>query len=256
MDILRIKSYWDAYIYNEQENETVDVEFLRSVIGSAPKRILEIACGAGRILVPLVKDGHDVTGFDYSEEMLSLVSDKLQGQKATYYQADAVTADWGSDFDVVVEAGNLMINIISDDDCAKTQQLFLSKAAGALKPGGHLYLDFNFSINPARLYNYDRERVVFKGYDDHGVHGVYSILSSVFHPETQMLSSEIETELTLSNGEKHTIRGTTTKHIPTLDQVHSWLHEAGFAIEQEYGDYQGNQISENTCRCVIFARKE
>ena len=256
MDIYKIKCYWDAYIYNEQETESDDVEFLRSVIGLTPKRILEVACGTGRILVPLVKDGHDVTGFDCSKEMLLFLSEKLQDLNGKFYQADAVTADWGKDFDVIVEAGNLLLNIISKDNCINVQKLFFAKAVGALKPKGYLYLDFNLSRNPEKFFCNNCKRVVFEGYDDHGVHGVYTILSSWFHKETQLLHVENETVLTLPTGEKYCIRGTRCKHIPTLEQIHAWLDEVGFAVEEEYGDYNMNPISEKTCRCVILARKK
>jgi len=35
------------------------IEFLLSVVGPTPKRILEVCCGSGRILVPLANAGHD-----------------------------------------------------------------------------------------------------------------------------------------------------------------------------------------------------
>ena len=40
--------------------------------------ILEIGCGTGRVLLPLLQSGHVVTGVDISEEMLRLAQDKLQ----------------------------------------------------------------------------------------------------------------------------------------------------------------------------------
>ncbi len=45
------------------------------------------------------------------------------------------------------------------------------------------------------------------------------------------------------------------KHFATLEQIHKWLDESGFVIEQECGDYQGNPISETTSRAVIWAKK-
>lgn len=45
------------------------------------------------------------------------------------------------------------------------------------------------------------------------------------------------------------------KHFAALEQIHQWLDEAGFVIEQECGDYQGHPISEMTDRVIIWARK-
>lgn len=255
MDINKIKSHWDAFIYNEQETETCDVNFLRSVIGNNPKKILEIACGSGRILAPLANDGHYVTGLDCNEDMLSYIQPKLKLNNADFYKSDAVADDWGKDYDVVIEAANLMINIISSGDYANSQRLLIHKAKKALKHNGHLYLDFNLFMHPEHFFDFNSEREIFNGVDDCGVHGRYSIMSSRYFPETRIVRSEIRTIITLPDGEQHTINDVTLKHIPTLEQVHSWLDEAGFIIEQEYGDYEKNPISENTCRCIIYARK-
>ncbi|MCL2519206.1 MAG: class I SAM-dependent methyltransferase, partial [Oscillospiraceae bacterium] len=59
-----IISKWVADMYDQKVTETNDVEFLLSVIGQESKKILEVCCGSGRILVPLARAGHDVTGFD------------------------------------------------------------------------------------------------------------------------------------------------------------------------------------------------
>ncbi len=255
MDIRKIKSHWDAFIYNKQETETCDVDFLRSVIGNKPKKILEIACGSGRILAPLANDGHYVTGLDCNEDMMSYIQPKLKSDNTDFYKADAVTDDWGEGYDVVIEAANLMINIISDGDYANAQRLLIHKAGKALKHGGYLYLDFNLLMHPEHFFDCSSEREIFNGTDDRGVHGRYLIVSSTYSRKTKMVRSEIRTIITLPNGEEHTIDGVTVKHIPTLEQVHLWLDEAGFIIEQEYGDYEKNPISENTCRCIIYARK-
>lgn len=47
-------SYFDRYEFEKNSN------------------ILDLACGSGRFAVEIAKKGYDVTGFDLSEEMLSL----------------------------------------------------------------------------------------------------------------------------------------------------------------------------------------
>ena len=255
MNISKIESYWDAYIYDKQENYTEDVDFLRDLIGKEPKKILEVACGAGRILAPLARDGHMVTGFDRDENMLSFIEEKLGDRQAEYYQADALNHDWGNGYDLVVEAANLMINIIAEGDYESAQSLFIRKAADALGQGGCLYLDFNYFIRPEDVYNSDSPRVIFEGFDDHGVYGRYSILSDTYSPATRMLHTETLKEFTLPDGSTHTVRGVSLKHIPTLEQVHGWLEATGLTTKQEFGDYQGGPITESTGRCIILARK-
>ncbi|MDF2684903.1 MAG: Methyltransferase type 12, partial [Clostridia bacterium] len=46
-----------------------------------------------------------------------------------------------------------------------------------------------------------------------------------------------------------------SKYFPKYNQVKDWLNKAGFIIEQEYGDYNKNPISETTSRAIVYARK-
>lgn len=256
MDINKIKNHWYASIYDQQENQTCDVDLMLSILGDKPKNILEVCCGSGRILVPLAKAGHNVVGFDMDEDMMSMIPEKIRGlQNIQFYKADAIASDWGHDYDTVVLAGNIMINIISDMDYSKAQQLFIQKAAGALKMGGYIYLDFDLLAHPEHFFNSTSERVHFDGTDDTGVYGRYIGCGGSYDIETQMTRGKSRTEITLPNGETHVFEKKSEKHIPTLQNVHDWLVNNEFAIEQEYGDYAKNAISETTHRAIIYARK-
>ena len=116
-----IAKHWYASIYEQYENHTNDVEFLLNVLkeqaDNKPQNILEVACGGGRICIPLAQAGHTVTGFDADEHMLLRCYRRMQGLKnICCYAADATMSDWGTGFDVVVMAGNILINIESEMD--------------------------------------------------------------------------------------------------------------------------------------------
>lgn len=256
MNINQIKNHWYAYIYDQQENQTYDVELMLEIFGKEPKKILEVCCGGGRILVPLAKAGHEACGIDMDEDMMSMIPAKTAGMKnIRYRKADALTDDWGKDYDIIVQAGNIMINIETAGDYKQAQQTFIRKAAEALKHCGYLYLDFDLSAYPERVFNSTGERVHFEGYDDTGVYGKYIGCGGTFDSITQMTDGKSRTELTLPNGETHIFEKKSAKHIPTLSQVHEWLDNLGFVIEQEYGDYERNSIGETTHRAIIYAKK-
>src|SRR5919201_5521501 len=42
-------------------------------------RVLEVACGTGRVVVPLARAGHTVVGIDASQAMLGITRQKLAG---------------------------------------------------------------------------------------------------------------------------------------------------------------------------------
>ena len=62
-------------------------------------------------------------------------------------------------------------------------------------------------------------------------------------------------EMTLADGSSLVQEIPTKKHFATLPQVREWLKHYRFVIESEWGDYQGNPISENTSREIIWAKK-
>ncbi len=72
-----IISKWNSEMYDCNETETDDVEYALSIIGAEPRRILEIACGSGRFLVPMAEAGHNVSGLDFDEHMLNRISAKI-----------------------------------------------------------------------------------------------------------------------------------------------------------------------------------
>lgn len=55
-----------------------DVPFFRLLVDSHPGSVLDLGCGTGRTLVPLVEDGIDVVGLDSSRSMLDICRGKLE----------------------------------------------------------------------------------------------------------------------------------------------------------------------------------
>ena len=55
-----------------------DQAFFESRLRANGGRALEVACGSGRLLLPLVRDGHDVEGLDTSRDMLERLRAKAR----------------------------------------------------------------------------------------------------------------------------------------------------------------------------------
>ncbi|MEA4822511.1 MAG: class I SAM-dependent methyltransferase [Clostridiaceae bacterium] len=252
-----IISKWIADMYDHDLTDISDVEFALSVIGKKPKRILEIACGSGRILVPLAKAEHIVTGLDFDECMLSKISAKINGMKnITWRKSDVINDDWGIGYDVVMLAANFLFNIISDMDYDKAQALVIQKSADALVSGGHIYIDYGYTLHPETWFGNSTEHVVWQGTDSKENTGKMVLLNSTFDKETGLNKFVRRFELALADGSIIKQDIPSVKHFATLDQIYNWLHLSGFDVEEEYGDYARNPISEKTNRAIIWARKK
>ena len=254
---------WAADMYDSDigETETDDVDFLLSLMDEKPRNILEVCCGSGRMLVPLAKAGHKVSGFDADEFMLAKIPDKAKGlENIGWHKADAVSSDWGDGFGLVVLGANILYSITSDMDYAKAQELFIKKAAAALVPGGYVFIDYRpgghfVTQNELSTSKSGDSLTIWEGTDSDGNYGRMVLTDLCYDAATGYDSFTRRFELTLKSGETITQDIPSKKHFALLGQLHEWLEKAGFAIEQEYDGYTKNPISNETERAVIYARK-
>lgn len=248
-------NHWYAYIYEQQVIQD-DVDHIIKVIGTEPKKILEVACGGGRISVPLAKIGHEVTGFDCDDYMLEKMSTKAKGLKnLKFYKADAITQDWGSGFDVVILAGNVLLNIVSDMDYQQSQELFIKKAANCVKQGGYLYLDFDCYDRADETSDEQNEWICFEGTDDLGTYGKYIVVSGEYDSKTRIDKSYRRYEITPKDGESFVELRTSVKHFPTFTQVNEWLRLSGLQIERLLANGVETNSVDRNAHFVVWAKK-
>ncbi|MGN0250690.1 MAG: class I SAM-dependent methyltransferase [Oliverpabstia sp.] len=251
-----IISKWNSEMYDCNETDTNDVEFALSVIGIEPKHILEIACGSGRFLVPMANAGHNVTGLDFDEHMLNRIATKISGnQNIRWHKSDVINDEWENGFDIVLLVANFLSNIVSDMDYEQAQELMIKKSADALVSGGYVLIDYAYTFYPEKWFNNPNPNIVWQGTDSEGNSGKMVLLNNTYDTETGIAKCTRRFEMTLVDGSSLIQEIPTEKHFATIEQVREWLKRSGFVIENEWGDYQGNPISENTSRAIIWAKK-
>ena len=65
MDLYNLPKYYDlSYSWNMRDELTFLKQAFRAYTNSRRPRLLEPACGTGRLLVPMAGAGFDCTGFD------------------------------------------------------------------------------------------------------------------------------------------------------------------------------------------------
>lgn len=247
---------WNSEMYDCNETDIDDVEFALSVIGMEPKRILEIACGSGRFTIPMANAGHDVTGLDFDAHMLNRLSAKASNaQNIHWHKSDVINDEWESGFDIVLLAANLLSNIVSAMDYAQAQELLIQKSATSLVSGGHVLIDYAYTFYPEKWFHNPNPNIVWQGTDSQGNFGKMILLNNIYDKETGIAKCTRRFEMTLADGSNLIQEIPTVKHFAALEQVHEWLTHTGFVIENEWGDYHGNPISEHTTRAIIWARR-
>mgnify|MGYP002509454971 CR=1 FL=1 len=200
-----IIAQWNADMYDLNETYVDDVEFVLMLMGTTPKKVLEIACGSG--------------------------------------------------FDVVTLGANFLFNIVADMNYEQAQKLMIQKSADALAVGGHIFVDYAYTHYPEKWFSNPDSNIIWEGTDSHGNFGKMVLLDNTYDTESRIARFVRRFDMILADGSTLVQEIPSEKHFAALDQIHKWLDEAGFVIERECGDYQGNLISETTDRAIIWAGK-
>ena len=98
--------YYDAAYSAKQD--LVDLPFYLELAGQSPGPILEIACGTGRVLLPIARKGIEVHGVDNSLPMLTILQANLADephevrQRVTLHEGDMRDFRLGAQYPLVM----------------------------------------------------------------------------------------------------------------------------------------------------------
>jgi 2-polyprenyl-3-methyl-5-hydroxy-6-metoxy-1,4-benzoquinol methylase len=117
---------------------------------SGATRVLDAGCGTGRVAIELAHRGFSVVGIDSDATMLHTA--RAKAPELTWVHADLVEMDShvGTEFDVVVAAGNVMIFLAPGSERSVVDQL-----ATRLAPDGLLVSGFQLNTGRLTLERYD-----------------------------------------------------------------------------------------------------
>ena len=256
-DLNRYEDPWTAEVYDFQtQGRGNDVPFWLSLAKEARGEVLEIACGTGRVLLPLARAGLHVTGVDISEGMLAVARRKLQEEpddvsaRVTLVQSDMTQFDLGKQFDLVIIPFSAFQVLLARAD----QRACLERCRAHLEPGRLLAIDV---FNPS-LTRLTSARSVLEGpreFPGPGGEAVRWSGATEYDLARQTLRSRWRYERTTPDGET-----TISEHVLALHYFFrfelEWMLEAcGFEIEALYGDFERSEFTAESPEMVFVARR-
>ncbi|MEZ6006055.1 MAG: class I SAM-dependent methyltransferase [Planctomycetota bacterium] len=144
LDWYETPHYYDIIF---DEDTDLEADFLEDALEryafSRGKRVLEPACGSGRLVKVLAERGYRVTGTDRSAEMLAYARERVReaGVKARLVQADMQAPAPGGPYDLAHCLVSTFKYLLTEKDAAA----HLQSVADALAPGGIYCLGFHLS---------------------------------------------------------------------------------------------------------------
>jgi SAM-dependent methyltransferase len=131
-----------AEYYDLNHDIDFDIEFFLGYARQCGSPVLELACGTGRLLVPLAEAGFEIHGLDFSENMLAVcrrkVAERGLGDRVTITYGDMATFDLPRrDFSLAFIAARSFMHLYTQAD----QIACLRRVYEHLRPGGILIID-------------------------------------------------------------------------------------------------------------------
>lgn len=249
-----------AEIYDQQETSTEDVELIRILLPpQMPLNILECFSGTGRILVPLARDGHQLTGIEISEAMAARARNKLANlgeevrSRVRLVVGDVLVDDWGKGYDVVLLGCDCFFELPSPE----SQEDCVRRASQSLVPGGYLFVDTNdgsgHGADPSEIGS---EWTGLEGTTPDGVYGKLS--AKVLDVNEKGVPHFIRTWYKKRpDGTEETRQYAACKYPVSGEEVETWLGKHGFQVLKKYGGYsQSPYIKGESGRAIFWARKQ
>ena len=139
-------------------------------------KILELACGTGRITIPLLSKGFKVVGIDLSKDMLQLLEESVKTKfkrfrkNLTTRQMNILELDYEDEFDMIFLPATT-ICLLEDDEF----QTLLEVTFKALKKNGRFLFDYELEDaregtveQPQQCLNLSKdEKVIFQEFKDY-----------------------------------------------------------------------------------------
>jgi len=223
--------------------------FYCEAAGGPKQRVLDLACGTGRLTIPLAESGATVIGADLSEIMLArarLAADE-RGAAIIFRQLDLRDFNLGESFDAVVIAANSLMHLQSSEDFARA----FSAIHRHLVPGGRLV--FDVFVPSAWLLSRPADERQLLGKFAHPRLGEVTVEETIaYDPVAQVMRTDWYWSTAEQRDFRHTpleLRQIYPQELPLLLQSH------GFTLAARYGDFGSSPFGSDSQRQVCIATR-
>jgi SAM-dependent methyltransferase len=254
-----IAARYDAAVPIEHNEIDFYLELARDA-EAAGLRTLELACGTGRVAIPLAREGIRVLGIDVSPEMLARARAKSEGlDNVEWIEGDMRTFDLGEQFGFAyIPAGTFALLLTIED-----QMSCLERLRSHLAPGARLAFDLgNFDIVDAARWLSERRGIYVRNPARDYTHPetgrkVMSYASSDYHPSEQVwmqyrMQDELDDDGTVVRREYGRPMAVRQFHRYEVEHL---LARCGFEVEALYGDYTKSTYRGSSGQMVWVAKR-
>lgn len=248
-----LEEYRNPSLYDlENTLEETELAFFARFAQMVKGPILDIACGTGRLTIPLAERGFSLTGVDLAPEMLTRAKQKTNslGLDIRWVLADCTQMQLEQQFNFALMTGNAF-------------QAFLDpKAQSAVLQSVHRHLRTNglfaFEVrNPQPAHLLSRQNGVDETYTIDLANGQrFQVQEHCTYDPTTQIEHYIVTRTPLQQTETHSPATSQIRIRYThLEQLNQLLCTQGFQIIEQYGDFTSAPYTKASPLIVTVCQK-
>jgi SAM-dependent methyltransferase len=248
-----------AALYDAVYVNDADIAFWEVMVASVNGDLLELGCGTGRVLLPLARAGHRITGLDLAAHMLARCRAKLQAEppeirdRATLLEADMTSFDLDRRFAQIYCAFGTFHHL----RMVEQQLACLEQCRHHLLPRGTLILDLinpdpapsdanrdlpADSLTPARIVDWT---------DGRKIRTWVTMLN--YQRSLQCNDCEVTYEIVEVDGSTRRLTETFPMRFVYRYELEHLLARCGFRIVALYGDYDRSAFSDESLGMIVVA---
>lgn len=246
--------YLDGDAYDRMyAADGLDIEFYRAlakqVVPSGGARTLELACGTGKLLIPLAMDGHRVVGVDSAPDMLNAARRKCEqaSVQLELVEADIRTISLDRAFDLVFIAGNSFCHMLTLSDA----EACLAAVMRHLAPRGRFAVDV--FVPDARMLARDADvRYPFACYREDDGREVTVTHAASYDPVLQIVTVST---YTVRAGEPGEMGGTLSLRMWYPAELEELLHYNRFRVLDRFGNHAFGPLSAKSGKQILICER-
>ena len=259
-DLYKHPEQYDREHFGEDE----DIGFYQSLCRRlAPKKILELGCGTGRITLPLAEIGFEVVGLDNQPEMLRsaeerrLRSEPKVQTRLEFIEGDMRTWRGCSDFDLILVPSSSISHLLSLED----QLAVWSTCHQNLRVNGRLLVEItmpnmasfadSFSVPPRSIVEIDID-------SENERDGTRLIRRKTTHYESHEQLAQIRflyEKYQHGRGVESSIDDFAS-HVFFPRELRLLFLHTKYDVEQTLGDYRGKPLKSDSPLIIMIGRRK
>ncbi|WP_433594920.1 class I SAM-dependent methyltransferase [Lysinibacillus xylanilyticus] len=225
------------------ENYNVDLHFIENLLSNNNDTIIELACGTGRLAIPLAKQGFNVYAVDIHEGMLQLAIEKAKKQNVHVHfsMQDCTQLQLPISSNFIYMTGNAFQHFLSNE----SQNALFQSVKQHLQPRG----EFVFNTRNALL----SELSIVDEYEESSVNSKGEKLT-IQHREEYDPITQILTCRSINKLEDATFEDSIRLRYTYPMEMKRLLEQNGFELLHIYGSWNKSDFTKDSLAMIIHAR--